>query len=465
MQVPPKNKALLEALASNSEASHRKGGCQVISGLLQPSPVFGSKAQQKMASNLGSEQTQSFPGHKDLQNGDPRDHPIVSSKRGMGHFVRLQRCVLPHSHSPEVQKIPKVSHEQGQLPVHIPSLWFGNGPVGVYQSGKGGQAQARGIRIHQYLDDWLLRAPCQATCLQHTRTLLALCQELGWVVNMKKSELTPQQVFNFVGYRFDMLTSRVLATQDRWSTLKQKLRFIKDWNCCTVRPVHVTDRSPHSDGEASLVRSPSHEAHSVALEATLACSGGSGKGHSGSSFSSSSPRLVVEREQCTSGPAFAPSASCSANVYRRLKQRLGRSLRGFHGKRRLVRPRKSPPHKFFGVKSSVSGPHEFRASVQGPDCSDSNGQHDCGFLQQQGGRYEIRLSLCPPMETSVLVPSQGNSPEGKAHSRSLECDSGQTVQTQSGDQDRVVPVSAGVQSLLLELGSTTGRPVCNSVQS
>ena len=40
-------------------------------------------------------------------------------------------------------------------------------------------AQARGIRIHQYLDDWLLRAPCQATCLQHTRILLALCQELG----------------------------------------------------------------------------------------------------------------------------------------------------------------------------------------------------------------------------------------------------------------------------------------------
>ena len=50
-------------------------------------------------------------------------------------------------------------------------------------------AQARGIRIHQYLDDWLLRAPCPEPCLQHTQTLLALCQQLGWVVNMKKSEL------------------------------------------------------------------------------------------------------------------------------------------------------------------------------------------------------------------------------------------------------------------------------------
>ena len=87
-------------------------------------------------------------------------------------------------------------------------------------------AQARGIRIHQYLDDWLVRAPCQETCLLHTQTLLTLCGELGWVINMRKSELTPQQVFNFVGYRFDLLTSRVLPTQDRWVTLQQKLKSI-----------------------------------------------------------------------------------------------------------------------------------------------------------------------------------------------------------------------------------------------
>ena len=96
-------------------------------------------------------------------------------------------------------------------------------------------AQARGIRIHQYLDDWLLRAPCLETCRQHTQTLLALCQQLGWVANMKKSELTPQQVFNFIGYRFDLLTGRVLPTQDRWATLQEKLKFIKHRNSCTVR--------------------------------------------------------------------------------------------------------------------------------------------------------------------------------------------------------------------------------------
>ena len=229
--------------------------------------------------------------------------------------------------------------------------------------------------------------------------------------------------------------------------------------------VHVTDRSAHGNGETGLVGLPSYEAHSVAPEVTLACSGGARKGHSIAPVSSSSPRLVVGREQCTAGSASASSAARSAVVYRCLKRRLGRSLRGLHCKRRLVRARKSPPHKFFGAKSSVSGPQEFRASLQGPDCSDSNGQHNCGFLHQQRRGYEIRLSLCPPLETSILVPSQDNSPEGKAHSGSLECDSGQTVQIQSGNPDRVVPRSTGVQSLVLELGSTTGGLVCHSVQS
>ena len=96
-------------------------------------------------------------------------------------------------------------------------------------------AQARGIRIHQYLDDWLLRAPDPGTCQQNTQTLLDLCRELGWVVNMKKSELVPQQNFNFVGYWFDLLTGRVLPTVERWETLRAKLLFIKNKDSCTVR--------------------------------------------------------------------------------------------------------------------------------------------------------------------------------------------------------------------------------------
>ena len=69
-------------------------------------------------------------------------------------------------------------------------------------------ALQKGIRIHQYLDDWLVRATSQ-TCLQHTQTLVALCRELGWLVNEEKSELDPKQVFNFVGYQFNLKEGKV----------------------------------------------------------------------------------------------------------------------------------------------------------------------------------------------------------------------------------------------------------------
>ena len=73
-------------------------------------------------------------------------------------------------------------------------------------------ALQRGIRIHQYLDEWLVRATSHQTCLQHTQSLVALCRELGWLVNKEKSELDPKQVFNFVGYQFDLREGKVCSS-------------------------------------------------------------------------------------------------------------------------------------------------------------------------------------------------------------------------------------------------------------
>ena len=155
-----------------------------------------------------------------------------------------------------------------------------------------------------------------------------------------------------------------------------------------------------------MVRTPPYESLSVAPEATLAHTGNFGKGYPLASLSPSTSRLVVKREQCASGPTVSSPLTSPSNVYRRLKRRLGNTLRGFYCKRRLVRHKKSSPLQLPGDKSSFPGPQEFQASLQGPDCSDSNRQHKCSLLHQQRGEYEIRLSLCCPMETPVLVSPQ-----------------------------------------------------------
>ena len=54
-------------------------------------------------------------------------------------------------------------------------------------------ASHKGIRIHQYLDDWLVRAKSHQACLQHTQSLVKICQKLGSLVNLEKSELVPNR--------------------------------------------------------------------------------------------------------------------------------------------------------------------------------------------------------------------------------------------------------------------------------
>ena len=93
----------------------------------------------------------------------------------------------------------------------------------------------KGIRIHQYLDEWLVRATSHQDCLQHTRTLVKICQDLGWMVNVEKSELEPKQVFDFVGYQFDLRSGRVRPTPDRWQNLQGKIQRLLVLPVCPVR--------------------------------------------------------------------------------------------------------------------------------------------------------------------------------------------------------------------------------------
>ena len=50
-----------------------------------------------------------------------------------------------------------------------------------------------------------------------------MCQQLGWLVNLEKSELDPKQDFNFVGYQFDLRSDPVRLTPDQWQNLQEKM--------------------------------------------------------------------------------------------------------------------------------------------------------------------------------------------------------------------------------------------------
>ena len=214
----------------------RTGPQSNIFGFLQPT-VPSSKTQQQMEANTRPEQTELLSKGGEVQNGDSGNHQNVPSRRGVGHFSRFQRRLLPHTNTGTIQEIPKISRPGSDLQFKALPFGLSTAPMEFTVLVKEVKLMAanRGIRIHQYLDDWLVRARSRQICLQHTQTLIKMCQDLGWLVNIEKSELEPKQVFDFVGYQFDLRSGRVRPTPDWWQNLQDKIQALLLSPACPVR--------------------------------------------------------------------------------------------------------------------------------------------------------------------------------------------------------------------------------------
>ena len=75
-----------------------------------------------------------------------------------------------------------------------------------------------GIRLHQYLDDWLIRAQSQDEAQINTQTVVDLTQSLQWIINQEKSKLKPTQVFSFVGSEYHLDKALVKPSQEMAQT-------------------------------------------------------------------------------------------------------------------------------------------------------------------------------------------------------------------------------------------------------
>ena len=137
-----------------------------LTGFLPPA-IFGTQTQQPVETYPGPEHLEHLPKHRVVQNGDPRDYKDLLTARGVGHLHRLQGRTLPYTNSQSVPEVHAFSHPGLVLPVQSSTLWSVHSTHGVYSGGQGGQTDGlqRGIRIHQYLDDWLVRATSHQTCL------------------------------------------------------------------------------------------------------------------------------------------------------------------------------------------------------------------------------------------------------------------------------------------------------------
>ena len=64
--------------------------------------------------------------------------------------------------------------------------------------------------------------------------MVDLTQSLGWIINQKKSELKPTQVFLFVGYEYHPDSALVKLTQERWLKLQDLILQLKSKHVLTA---------------------------------------------------------------------------------------------------------------------------------------------------------------------------------------------------------------------------------------
>ena len=222
---------------SSVEEHNRKGGKCKIFRLLQ-SPVSSTQASPKVEASHRPKQAQHFSTRRKVQNGNSRVHQDLPDSRGMGVVDRPIGCSPSHPHPSKLKEIPKVLPQVTGVPVHLPPFRASHSPPGLYNDYSKEvklMAFSRGLRLHQYLDDWLIRSQSQEEAQVNTQAVVDLTQSLGWKINQEKSELKPTQVFSFVGYEYHLDSALVKPTQERWLKLQDLILRLKSKRVLTAR--------------------------------------------------------------------------------------------------------------------------------------------------------------------------------------------------------------------------------------
>ena len=228
--------------------------------------------------------------------------------------------------------------------------------------------------------------------------------------------------------------------------------------------VHVFDRPTHSHRKTGSPRPTTHETHTVASQKQLEGTRISGEDYPSTEVPAPSSTMVATRRQRASRPTFTPRKTCAANLYRRIKRRVGRSLKRVHHKGFLVDTRKQVAHKPPRTESSFLSLERVPRSLCRKSSSSSNRQYYSSSLHKQGRRNEVGPTVCPTVENLDLVlPATSNS-QSSTYSRPLKCDSRQTVQAGSNHPDRVVPPSGSLPPDMHPVAPASNRPLCHEVQ-
>ena len=419
-----------------------------------------------MEAHLRPKQSESLSQDREIQDGNTGNHQNIPPARGVGNLSRFQGCLLPHTYTGTVQEISQIPCSRSDISIQGSSLWSFHSSHGVHSGSQGGEVDGRSqgyknppvprrlVGKGQIPLNLLTKHTNPSQNMSETRlaselrkigtgakTSLQLCR-LPVRPQIQPGQTDPGPVAKPAG-------------QNKITTASTGL---------SGPAVHVLNRPTNGHRETSSSRPTTHETHTVASQKQLEGTGIFREDHPSTQIPAPTLTMVAKRKQCASRSTITPHKACSANVYRRIKRRLGRSFKRAHCKGVLVSSGKQAAHKLLGTESSLFGFERVPRPLHRQNSPSGHRQYHSGGLHKQRRRHEVGPTVCPTVENLDMVFPKKSDSKSPAYPRPSKCDSRQTIQAGSDHPNRVVPPSGSLSTNMQSMAPASNRSICHEIQ-
>ncbi len=163
---------------------------------------------------------------------DAQTGRVSDQVRGLVCHNRSKRHILLYLHPSHSQGVPEVCFRGQSLPISGSSLRLALSPRTFT---KLAPLRLQGIRMLNYIDDWLILAQSEQMAAQHQDVVLAHMKVLGLRLNAKKSVLSPLQRTTYLGVVWDSTTMQARMSPARIESILTAVRRVKEGQSLTVK--------------------------------------------------------------------------------------------------------------------------------------------------------------------------------------------------------------------------------------
>ncbi len=307
--------------------------------------------------------------------------------------------------------------------------------------------RASGMRILNYLDDWLILAQSRDTLLSHIDSLLIHLESLGLCVNRRKSispRVSPLHIWEFAWTPWKWEPASRENTRRPFCLTcaiseKAALFIWRNFRGCWAHGVSFGSMSSglitHATTEMAEISSPLDSMDFGTFEY---------RGHlrlHRSSGAVAQPRSL----QPGSPPGFGDFTRGGHN--RRIDARLGSGVRGNASFGTVVGTSDPMAHKPLGTGSSLFSSKGVSGTTGMAVCTDSHRQHVRSFVHKSPGRHSFQGFVRAGSDFTAMGGLSPSLHQSNAHPRSLETRGGHAFEEENSSRGMEVTPRVGSDDL------------------